>query len=79
MIMSSADDRDSSSAPAPNKAFELARIVDEMRVAQRAFFRTRSQEMLELSKERERKVDAAVQEILNSEGQLFSFEGAGDE
>lgn len=75
--MSSADDRNSASSAAPNKAFELARIVDEMRVAQRAFFRTRSQEMLELSKERERKVDAAVIEILNTQGQLF--EDAGDE
>ena len=52
-------------------AIELAIIVDEMRVAQRAFFRTRRQEMLELSKELERKVDAALAKILSTQRQLF--------
>lgn len=44
---------------------ELARLVREMRGHQKDYFKTRSWSSLELSKDRERAVDAAVSEILD--------------
>lgn len=44
---------------------ELARMVLDMRDAQRAYFRTRTQGDLESSKRREREIDRVVGEILS--------------
>jgi hypothetical protein len=50
---------------------ELARLVAEMRRAQRSYFRNRSTAKLEESKRLERRLDAAVEEVL---GQPSLFE-----
>lgn len=50
---------------------DLARLVQAMRGHQKDFFRTRSQSSLELSRDREKAVDAAVKEILNPQPGLF--------
>jgi hypothetical protein len=44
---------------------KFADLVQQMRVAQRAYFRKRTGELLELSKKREREVDQAVKAILD--------------
>ncbi len=43
---------------------ELARLVAEMRIAQRKYFRTRAPGDLERSKALERRADAAVEAVL---------------
>lgn len=50
---------------------ELAELVDRMRVAQRAYFRTRKPDVLEESKRLEREVDEAIKSILNTQPKLF--------
>jgi hypothetical protein len=52
---------------------ELARLVNEMRTAQKEYFRTRSGSALENSKRLERKVDEAVGEVLRPERQGSMF------
>jgi hypothetical protein len=54
---------------------ELARLVAEMRSAQRESFRTRSPGALEKSRAAERRVDKAVMECLD-QPPLFAEEGA---
>lgn len=44
---------------------ELARLVREMRGHQKDYFKTRSGASLELSKDREKLVDAAIADILD--------------
>ena len=53
---------------------DLARLVREMRGHQRAYFRTGSQSSLELARDREKAVDAAVAEILDPQPSLFPTE-----
>lgn len=50
---------------------EFIALVSEMRAAQRAYFRTRSNDALNRSKELERKVDAKLQSINNTQQILF--------
>jgi hypothetical protein len=50
---------------------ELAKMVAEMRLAQRTYFRVRTPEALEHSKELERRVDLAVKAILEKQQSLF--------
>ena len=45
-------------------AAELARLVVEMRRAQRQYFRTRTPDALEASKRLEKAVDEAVRDVL---------------
>lgn len=45
---------------------EFARLVDRCRHAQKEFFRTRSDSALEDAKSLEKRVDEAVEKILNS-------------
>jgi len=49
-------------------AAELARLVTEMRAAQRAYFRSRSDSALEASKALEKRVAAACRECLSQPG-----------
>lgn len=46
---------------------EFARLVDRLRHAQKEFFRTRSDSALEDAKALERRVDEAIENILNSQ------------
>jgi hypothetical protein len=48
-------------------AIELARLVTEMRDAQKKYFRDRGQGDLEASKRLEREVDRAAKEILSGD------------
>lgn len=50
---------------------ELATLVDEMRAAQREFFKKRDWRLVKHAKELERKVDDAVEEILQKQPKLF--------
>jgi hypothetical protein len=50
---------------------EFIELVREMRNAQRAYFRTRSKDALNRSKELERKVDNYLQSINNTQQTLF--------
>jgi len=51
---------------------EYAKLVNEMRTAQKDFFRTRSGTALEQSKRLERQVDEATRNIFDSrQGRLF--------
>ena len=52
-------------------AKQLAELVKQMREAQKTFFRERSQQWLSLSKELERRVDAEITRILDSQKELF--------
>ena len=52
-------------------AIELATTVDEMRHAQKEYFRTRSNSALEDSKRLEKKVDKDCQAILDGQKKLF--------
>lgn len=45
-------------------AKDLARLVERMRQAQKEYFKTRSSAVLEQSKYLEKRVDAAVEELL---------------
>lgn len=51
-------------------AVELAKLVADMRNAQKEYFRTRSGPALEKSKQLEKRVDTAVKELLD-QPQLF--------
>ena len=51
-------------------AVELAKLVADMRNAQKEYFRIRSGPALEKSKQLEKRVDAAVKELLD-QPQLF--------
>jgi hypothetical protein len=55
-------------------ALELARLVAEMRRAQRAYFRMRTPAALDRSKQLERELDRAVEEIVRGP-YLFKDEG----
>lgn len=50
---------------------EFIELVREMRAAQKEYFRTRSKDVLNRSKELERKVDAELQSINNTQQTLF--------
>ena len=50
---------------------EFAEEVRQMRYQQRRYFAYRRPEVLERSKELERRVDRIVDEVLNNESQLF--------
>jgi hypothetical protein len=52
---------------------ELARLVAEMRAAQREYFRTRSTDALARSKSLERRVDEEVAGVLRPERQRSMF------
>jgi arsenate reductase-like glutaredoxin family protein len=54
---------------------ELAALVRQMRQAQNEYFRERSPQYLNLSKELERRVDRAVADILDKQGTLFGKDG----
>lgn len=51
----------------------LAKLVSEMRAAQREFFRTKSNSALEESKRLERAVDKAIGDVLRPERQGSMF------
>ncbi len=55
-------------------AMELAHLVLEMRKAQKHYFRTRGQGDLEFSKQLEKRLDRAVEEIIR-QPTLFDSEG----
>ena len=57
---------------------ELARLVRQMRDAQRAYFRERSPQALSVSKELERRIDRAVANILDTQPRLFEQENTHD-
>ena len=50
---------------------ELVRIVQEMRNAQREYFRTRMETALDAAKVAERRVDHALKEIADKQPRLF--------
>ena len=50
---------------------EFIELVREMRAAQKEYFKTRSKEVLNRSKELERKVDTELQSINNTQQKLF--------
>lgn len=50
---------------------EFYALVQDMRNAQKEYFRTRSKDVLNLSKELERKVDAELQSINDKQTSLF--------
>ena len=50
---------------------EFAKLVSELRNAQREFFRTKNPAALDQSKRLEREVDRRCAEILDGQGQLF--------
>lgn len=50
---------------------ELATLVRQMRDAQRTYFRERSPQALNASKELERRVDRAVADVLDKQPKLF--------
>jgi hypothetical protein len=50
---------------------EFMQLVRDMRAAQKEYFRTRSKDVLNRSKELERKVDAELQSINNTQQTLF--------
>lgn len=50
---------------------ELAKLVKEMREKQREYFRTRNASILRESKDLERRVDRAVEEISDKQERLF--------
>jgi hypothetical protein len=50
---------------------EFIELVREMRNAQKEYFKTRSKDVLNRSKELERKVDAELQSINNTQQTLF--------
>jgi hypothetical protein len=54
---------------------ELARLIVEMRAAQKEYFRTRTQGALERSKQLERQLDRAVVDVLR-QPTLFDAEQA---
>lgn len=49
---------------------DLAELVRSMRAAQKKYFATRNPSVLEESKSWERRVDAAVREVLDAQGRL---------
>lgn len=53
------------------KVEQLAELVRQMRDAQRNYFSERSPQWLSTAKELERRVDAAVKEVLDSQMKLF--------
>ena len=58
-------------------ALELARLVQDMRLAQRRYFAGRSPQALSDSKKLEHQVDRAVREILGNEpAPLLAMEGS---
>ena len=50
---------------------EFIELVRQMRAAQKEYFKTRSKDVLNRSKELERKVDAELQSINNTQQTLF--------
>ena len=53
------------------KLEEFVSLVDQMRSAQRNYFRTRSHDVLSQSKELERRVDKAIADHKNKQKELF--------
>ena len=53
---------------------ELARMVYEMRKAQKEYFKGRGSDSLEESKRLEREIDKTVEEVLRGQGSLFDTE-----
>lgn len=51
---------------------DLSRLVADMRSAQKEYFRTRSSTALERSKQLERQVDKALQELADHQPRLFT-------
>lgn len=54
------------------KIDDLAKLVREMREAQRSYFTERSPQWLSKAKELERRVDRAVADVLDKQGKLFT-------
>lgn len=50
---------------------DLARLVNEMRQAQKTYFRTKSASALDEAKRLEKQVDDACREVLNRQQQMF--------
>jgi len=50
---------------------ELARVVAEMRAAQREYFRTRSESALKASKRAEAKADRCLDRVLSGQRELL--------
>jgi Na+/phosphate symporter len=50
---------------------KLIELVREMRAAQKEYFKKRSKDVLNRSKELERKVDNYIQSIINTQQKLF--------
>ena len=54
---------------------DLARIIAEMRSSQKAYFKSRTMDLLEESKRKEREVDKLVREIIEDRpGMLAGFD-----
>ena len=53
---------------------EFISLVERMRTAQKAYFRRRTPEALQTSKELEREVDRVIEEGKNKTGKLFGKE-----
>ena len=56
------------------KIDELARLVRQMRDAQRTYFRERSPQSLSFAKELERRIDRAVSDVLDKQAKLFGVD-----
>lgn len=54
---------------------EFLKLVASMREMQRAYFRRRTPEALQSSKELERQVDQAIDELSNRQARLFTEDG----
>ncbi len=50
---------------------DLAKLVKRMRAVQKRYFRERSAQLLNMSKQLEKAVDAAVKEVLDDQEELF--------
>ena len=44
--------------------YELAKLVDRMRAAQRAFFKTKNSNTLRIARDYERRVDASTKQVI---------------
>lgn len=54
---------------------EFVKLVASMREMQRMYFRRRTPEALQSSKELERQVDQAIDELSNRQARLFTEDG----
>ncbi len=53
------------------KAEDFRALVEQMRQAQRSYFKDKSPQWLSLSKELERRVDAAIRDMKSGQKELF--------